>query len=467
MIKELAEVKLCDPSAERSVLGTMLAFPEQIPVVRGLLREEDFYYEEHRLLFKLLLKLWDERGMKWDEVVLRDYLTKEGLEDRLPYEWILEVYEEATPVPLLESACRIVREKSLQRHTFEVITKKALPELKRGDLDLPSLISELTGVLAKLSILESRTALEVANDLLSRVERGQREVFYSTGYPSLEAILDGISLPTYMLIGARPRVGKTTFALNLAFNLHRIGQATPPPVLFVSLEMTEEGLMKKLLSLLSGVPFSKLRNENLTEEERERVASAVFSNLERFENFYIYRKPALDLHELEGQIVKHHMEKGVEVVIIDYIQLLRYRGQLGLSYEALSSISQHLYAISQKYNLLLIGLLQLSREAEKRGDKRPSITDAKGSGQFEQDADVMILLHREGLYMKKPKEEDLRKLEVIVAKNRMGRSGVAVLDFDLATQRISDAGGVQLDVHPSEPEPEEDSHENDDEDFDF
>ena len=434
----LLDLQLYDTSAERAVLGTMLALPEQIPVARSILKAEDFYHEKHSQLFELLVELFEEKGVSWDDIQLRDKIKKKGLEEDLPFDWILDIYEEASPLSTFELACKIVKEKSVQRRTLDVIIKYALPSLKRGDLSLPDFISRLTNVLIETSVAESKNALNLINDLLGSMGERKEKKLFSTGYSFLEQIIDGIPQNGYVVIGARPGVGKTSFALNLALHLHKHGKVDPPSILFVSLEMSEEGLMKRVMSIISGVSHAKIKNETLSDEEKEKISSACLQQMDRLTNIHVLRKPALDVHELEGQIVRHKVEHGVEVVIVDYLQLLRYKGQMGFSYEVLSAISQYLYTIAQKHNVLIIGLVQLGRETERRGDKRPTIADLKGSGQFEQDADIIILLYREGLYKKNPTEEDLKKLEVIVAKNRHGRSGSAEIIFDLDTQRIEE-----------------------------
>jgi len=419
-----------DESAERSVLGTMLVDPDSIPTVLEYLSEEDFYLEEHRLLFSLIVKLWQEHGSKWDEVVLRDYIRKRGLEEKLPLQWIIGISEEAAPVSTLETACKIVKEKAGLRAILEM-SMELIREVKEVQ-DFNTLVelaqSKIFEISEKVAFTHYHHIKDVVREVVEMIDRFRKTerlvTGVSTGFTELDMMTTGFHPSDLVVLAARPGMGKTSFMLTVAYH---VAAREEKPVAIFSLEMSKEQLVMRLLSSIAEVHLQKLRSGFITDQEREKILSAALE-LSKVE-IYIDDSPSLTTTELRVKARKLKKEKDIGLVVVDYLQMLRSPTRKPSRQEEVAEISRSLKALAKELSIPVLALAQLSRQVEHRSDKRPQLADLRESGQIEQDADLIIFLHRPEYYKKNPSPEEKGIAEIIVAKQRQGPTGIIKVAF--------------------------------------
>ncbi len=419
-----------DESAERSVLGAMLADPENVPTVLEYLSEEDFYLEEHRLLFSVIVNLWYEHGSNWDDVVLQDHIRKKGLEERLPFDWIIGIYEEAAPLKTLETACKIVKEKAGLRSILDLSTQliRDIKEIQDFNTIIEIAQSKIFEISEKTTVTHYHHIKEVAKQVIEMIDTFRKTERLVTGIPTgfieLDMMTTGFHPSDLIVLAARPGIGKTSFMLTL---VHHIALSEGKPVAIFSLEMSKEQLVMRLLSSIAEVPLQKIRSGFITNDEREKLLSAAVE-LSKAE-IYIDDTPSLTTTELRVKARKLKKEKGIEFVAVDYLQMLRSPSRKPTRQEEVAEISRNLKALAKELSIPVLALAQLSRQVEQRSDKRPQLADLRESGQIEQDADLIIFLHRPEYYKKNPSPEEKGIAEIIVAKQRQGPTGIVKVAF--------------------------------------
>ncbi len=457
-----------DELAERAVLGAIIADPETMPTVLEHLREEDFYFESHRLLFSLLYKVWEDKGKDWDDIVLREYIEKRGLKEKLDMGFIYALVEEAATGSLLEEAIRNVKEKSGLRRLMDL----SLNVLRgiREEPDLENLLELLNTKLIEISekqiVSHYWHIRDVARDVIDIIEKHRKQekliTGRATGFLDLDTLTTGFHPSDLVIVAARPGMGKSSFMLSMA--VHMATQEKVPVVIY-SLEMSKEQLVMRALSMLSGVPLQNIRRGFVNEEDRNKLISAAL-DLSRCE-IYIDDTPGLSTTDVRIKTRKLKKEKGVEVAFIDYLQLLRPPTRRSSRQEEVAEISRNLKALAKELAIPVVALAQLSRQVEHRSDKRPQLADLRESGQIEQDADLILFIHRPEYYKRNPSPEEQGIAEIIVAKQRQGPTGIVKVAFlkDTASFKPLMAGVSSPSVESYEPEFEELSEDELDLDF--
>jgi len=392
-----------DELAERAVLGAMLKNPESIPAILKDLREEDFYFETHRQLFSLLCKVWKEKGKDWDDTVLRDYLEKSGLQDRISMDWVYALAKEAAEGLRLFEAIKRVKEKAGLRHE---IAQKSQVEYSH----VKDAIAE-----ALAFIDSARNSEGVASGLPS-------------GFIDLDRLTAGFQPSDLVVIAARPGMGKSSFMLSIVLHLALNEKV---PLAIFSLETSKKQLALRMLSMFSGVPLQNMRQGFLSNEDWEKIlrASSELSSMD----IYIDDSPSLSTTELRIKSRKLKQEEGVKIIFVDYLQLLGVPYRRSSRQEEVAEISKSLKALAKELEVPVVALAQLSRQVEQRSDKRPQLADLRESGQIEQDADLILFIHRPEVYKKNPPPEEEGLAEIIVAKQRQGPTGIVKLAFDKDT----------------------------------
>ncbi|WP_461831527.1 replicative DNA helicase [Aquifex sp.] len=420
----------CDESAERAILGSVIVDPDNLSTVLEKLREDDFCNEDHKILFSLILDLWHEHGNKWDVVILNDYIRKKNLETRLPPDWIDELMDEAVGPETLEHVCQIVKEKSARRSIIELGIE--LIHKAREVSDFYTLIEDAQ--MKIFNIAEGATPTqfyhvkEVAEkviELIDKFKNSERVVTgISSGFIELDIRTTGFHPGDLIILAARPGMGKTAFMLSVAYN---IASQEDKPVAIFSLEMSKEQLVMRLLSLISEIPLFKIRSGTISEDEMKKLEAAALE-LSKYD-IYLDDTPALTTTDLRIRARKLKKEKEVEFIAVDYLQLLRPPVRKQSRQEEVAEVSRNLKALAKELNIPVMALAQLSREVEKRSDKRPQLADLRESGQIEQDADLILFLHRPDYYKKKPSPEEQGIAELIIAKQRQGPTDIIKLAF--------------------------------------
>ncbi len=455
-----------DELAERAVLGAIIADPESMPTVLEHLREEDFYFENHRLLFSLLYKVWEDKGKDWDDIVLKEYIEKRGLKEKLNMAFIYSLVEEAATGSLLEEAIRNVKEKSGLRQLMDL----SLNVLKgiRQEPDLENLLEILNLKLIEISekqiVSHYWHIRDVARDVIEIIEQHRKQekliTGKATGFLDLDLLSTGFHPSDLIIVAARPGMGKSSFMLSMAINMATQEKA---PVVIYSLEMSKEQLVMRALSILSGVPLQNIRRGFINEEDRNKLISAAL-DLSRCE-IYIDDTPSLSTTDLRIKTRKLKKERGIEVAFVDYLQLLRPPTRRSSRQEEVAEISRNLKALAKELAIPVVALAQLSRQVEHRSDKRPQLADLRESGQIEQDADLIIFIHRPEYYKRNPSPEEQGVAEIIVAKQRQGPTGIVKVAFlkDTASFKPIAAGTTTTESY----EPELEDFSEDELDLDF
>lgn len=418
-----------DESAERSILGAMLADPELIPTVQNFLSAGDFYIEEHRLLCSIIFHMYEKYGTEWDEVVLQDYIRKQGHEEKLPFDWILSIYEEAAPVAVLETACGIVKEKSRLRR----LLKTALTAIKQiADRSESDRIAQyiLNTVIdmeePKDHFYTKREIVKLAQEIIREArERPTLYPGYSSGFPSIDDEIFGFRGGTFNIIAARPGRGKTTYLLTILKHFLESGLK----VLFFSLEMAEKDIIAKFLPKLEPeVSFTEITRGQLTEAKEDRLYERLLEFLQSDGELYLDTNPDHTIRSIKARSVFVKKKYGVDVILVDYVQLIKPYRNYSSPRDHISEVSSELKGLAKMLDVPVIAAAQLNRQAEKN---EPTIGDLKESGQLEQDADVILLLHRDT--NPPPERKDI--LKVKLAKNRhVGKLGTFYLRYNPDTQ---------------------------------
>ncbi len=420
----------CEESAERAVLGCMIEDPENVPTVIEHLKESDFCLEEHRKLFRILIELWSNKESSWDINVLKDVIKKKGLEKELTDEFLEGLVLEAAPPNALEEVCRIIKERSAQRTVIEL----GIELIHKGKeiKDFHQLIDEVQ--LKVFSIAEGVTTVEfyhvkdIAEEVIELIEKFKNSeklvTGIASGFTELDEKTTGFHPGDLIVLAARPGMGKTSFMLSVVYN---IAKEERKPVAIYSLEMSKEQLVMRLLSMIAEVKLSNIRSGYLSDEEMEKIIGAAME-LAKYDIF-IDDTPSITTTDLRIRSRKLHKEKNIKFIAVDYLQLLRPSVRKSSRQEEVAEVSRNLKALAKELKVPVMALAQLSREVEKRSDKRPQLADLRESGQIEQDADLILFLHRPEYYKKHPSPEERGIAEVIIAKQRQGPTGVVKLAY--------------------------------------
>ncbi|MDD4888642.1 MAG: replicative DNA helicase [Phycisphaerae bacterium] len=431
--------------AERCVLGSMMLDASCIGQVIQLLKREHFVRDSHQALFEGLVSLYDaNQGRGIDLVTIRDYLDRKKLFEAIGGEATLVDIVNAVPAPdHAEYYARIVRGKYLLRSLISTSTEilreafdetedptETLDRCEQKIYQLAEAHSEGTGA------IELRKLLEDVFDSLSNSD-GSVVTGVATGFRELDTMSSGFQPGEMIIIAARPSMGKTALALNIAENMAADNKA---PVAFFSLEMSAESLAQRLLASRAEVAGQKLRRRMLSQEEAARLAISVQSLSDA--PLFIDDQPGLTVMQLRARARRLKTQRDVKAIFIDYLQLMDAPGGRDISrQQQISDISRGLKALARELKVPVIALSQLNRQAEGREGHRPRMSDLRESGSLEQDADVVLLLHREEYYHigEGDVPEEIRGVaEVIVAKQRNGPTGTIKLQFNNQITRFRD-----------------------------
>ena len=410
--------------AEQAVLGSMLIDPRCIPDVIGKVNAEDFYVQANREIFETMYSMFSF-GQTVDAVTVLDQMKVRGVWKDNSRQYLVELMQlTPTAANVLEYAA-IVRDRALLRALGQA-----------GD-EISSMVYSGSGEADAMLETAERKIFELSRDrnngglipVASIVQRVFEEISeaaasesaipgLATGLPDLDRMILGLNPGDFALIAARPGVGKTSIALNIT---RSIGKSSGKTVAFFSLEMSREQLVMRLLSAEALVDGKKLQTGRLSDEEWRRIGSA--TNVLAATDIRINDNPTLTVAQMNAQCRRL---KNLGLVVIDYLQLMQSAGS-GNSWanesrtQAVSDISRMMKIMAKELGVPVLCLSQLSRANTQRQDKRPQLSDLRESGAIEQDADVVVALHREGYY--NPEYENPNEVELIVLKNRRGETG--------------------------------------------
>jgi replicative DNA helicase len=416
--------------AERSVLGAILIENHAINRAQEILKHEDFYREPHRRIFRVMSDL-SERSTAIDPVTLKEELTRSGELDAVGGPAYIASLVDGVPRSAnVEYYARIVKEKAILRNLIEAgsrIVDTAYEASQEVDEILDTserLIFRIAQDQLRAGFVPMKTlADENWRPIELMHERRELVTGLPTGFASLNEYTSGLQPSDLIVVAARPGMGKTSFALNVA---QHAGMREGKKVGVFSLEMSKEQLFLRLLTGLARVDAHRLRTGRLTKEEWARITVA-FGELASAQIFIDDTAGATAL-EMRAKSRRLKMEQGLDLIVIDYLQLMRSRGKHENRNQEISDISRSLKELAKELNVPVIAISQLSRAPEQRGgDRRPQLSDLRESGAIEQDADVVMFIYREEVY--KPTEENRGRAQIILAKQRNGPIGTLDMAF--------------------------------------
>ena len=415
--------------AEQSVVGAMLMDRDAIMTASEIIGGEDFYQSAYGVIFDTMVEMFNE-GKPVDLVMLQDRLREKAVPEEVAgLEFVRELVTSALTSANVKYYAQIVADKSLLRRLIR-LNEEIANTCYAGNEPLEGILEKTEKSVFEL--LERRSAGEfvpirqVVLNALERIEKASKSKGTVTGIPTgfidLDYKLSGLQPSDLVLIAARPSMGKTAFVLNIA---QYIAFKKEKGVAVFSLEMSKEQLVNRLFSLESQVDAQAIRTGNMKDSDWEKLIEG--AGIIGSSRLIIDDTPGISISELRSKCRKYKLEHGLDIVIIDYLQLMT--GSVGRSSESrqqeISEISRSLKGLARELNVPEIALSQLSRAVESRPDKRPMLSDLRESGAIEQDADVVMFIYRDEYYNKD--SEFKKQAEIIIAKQRNGPVGTVNL----------------------------------------
>jgi replicative DNA helicase len=416
--------------AERSVLGSILIENQAINRAQEILRETDFYRDTHRKIYRVMEHL-SERATVIDEITLKDELARQGELDAVGGPAYIAGLADAVPSPdHVEYYAKIVKEKAVLRSLI-ASASGILNDCYKAEDEVPELLDRAESSIFRIAqdsltggFLSIRAIADASLKVIEELsERRSLITGLATGYEKLDELTAGLQKSDLVVVAARPAMGKTTFCLNVAQNAALKDKAR---VGVFSLEMSREQLFLRMLCSLGRIDAHLLRTGRLGKEDWKKLTEA-FAKLSQAPIF-IDDTAGIGVLEMRAKARRLQNEQGLDLVIIDYLQLVRGRGRAENRTQEISEISRSLKELAKELRIPVIAISQLSRAPETRGgDRRPQLSDLRESGAIEQDADVVLFIYREEVY--KPTEENHGKADLIIAKQRNGPVGLVPLAF--------------------------------------
>jgi replicative DNA helicase len=428
-----------DETMEASVLGAILIDVDAIIKIADVIGVEDFYDKRHERIYEAIMQLYEKRS-SIDVLTLSNQLKANGYLDMVGGPAYLTELTNFVPTAahVVEYAT-IVAEKGVRRRLLTVNAE--INELVgQENIGLKQLIEEAEAGLfrvsqrhVKQSIVSIEAILAESFERLDDLHKDKKKIRgIPTGFKDMDNMLAGLQRSDLFILAARPSMGKTAFALNLA---HNVAVQAKEPVLLFSLEMSKEQLVDRLLSMESGVDAWALRTGNLTDTDFEKIGQAMGTLSEA--PIYIDDTPGITVSDMRTKARREAHQHQLGLIIVDYLQLMSGGGRYGDSgnrVQEISEISRGLKGVARELNVPLIALSQLSRSVESRSPQIPQLSDLRESGSIEQDADIVAFIYREEYY--NPETDRKKITDILVKKHRNGPTGGIELYFDNEKQRF-------------------------------
>ena len=423
--------------AEQSVIGSMLMDKDAVIVALDMISSEDFYSRQYAILYETMLELFNE-GKEMDLVVIQDRLREKNVAPELSsLDFIKEIITTVPTSANIKYYATIVKEKSTLRKLIK-LNEDIANSCYVGSDSLEDILARTEKDIFEL--LQSRTAKDIrpiediAKNVLYRIEAASRTREVVTGIPTgfidLDYKTSGLQPSDLVLIAARPSMGKTAFVLNM---VQHIAMKKELPCMIFSLEMSSEQLVQRMIAMETGIDSQKLRTGNLNDNDWDPLIRGIVDVSDS--KIIIDDTPGISVGELRSKCRKVKLEKGLSIVIIDYLQLMTGSSKRSENrQQEISEISRSLKALAREIKAPVVALSQLSRACETRLDHRPMLSDLRESGAIEQDADIVMFLYRDDYYHKDT--EHPNEAEVIIAKQRNGPIGTVNLMWKPETTRF-------------------------------
>ena len=420
-------LKGLDP--EQAVLGAVFLDPESIITVTSILLPEDFQYPKNRTIFESMLELYDAE-QPIDIITLGEHLNRRKQLEMVGIGYLSDMAKAAPTSANVDYYARIVLQKSLHQKTRDEMYRLS----SNGDLTAEEMAQQAQEVAeAVTDRLRQKGGFkpfrEYGMQAFEDIEKQQANYSnggitgISSGFPDLDKMTSGFQRGDLIIIGARPSVGKTAFALNIG---QSAGKSSGESIAIFSLEMGGKQLANRMIAAEGNVDASRMRTGFMAVDDWEKVTMAIGTLAEA--NIYINDAATLTVNEIRASCRQLKKETGsLGLIVIDYLQLISSTGRSENRQQEISKISRTLKQIARELDVPVIALSQLSRGVEQRQDKRPMMSDLRESGSIEQDADIVAFLYRDDYYDKESEKKNI--IEIIIAKQRNGPVGTVELAF--------------------------------------
>ena len=429
--------------AEQSLLGALIQEPEKLVEVKAAVDVEDFYDEKNKDIYNAILRL-DEAGIIPDTTTIFEEINNSGAFKSMDASlYIVELYDITPSTRNIMHYANLVKRYSIYREIRSALLSST-EEMNQGNADIDSLTATLFDQVeramerAKTSQFKNMKDVtnEVFQEIVARMSGEGQNIAIPTGFSTLDQLV-GLGKGDLIILAARPSMGKTAFALNIALNVagknHR-DESEKKTVALFSLEMGADQLVSRMICSEGMLDSEKIKKGTLDNDDMMKLETAVhFLNQK---NIFIEDSAFIKVNEVKAKCKLLKNEHGLDLIVIDYLQLLQGSKRTDNRQQEVSEISRSLKQMARELECPVIALSQLSRSVESRHDKRPMMSDLRESGSIEQDADIVSFLYRSDYYRSEDADEnevqepsDVSTVEVIVAKNRNGQTGTAELAF--------------------------------------
>jgi replicative DNA helicase len=450
---------------ERGILSAILLDGKVYEDVAAILRPNDFYLPFHQAVFETMEELY-KKDLPIDEIFLRDELIKKNKFDE---EAFLEILGTAS-VEAVEAYANQLKDLSTKReliHLSNEIKKIVLEEDKKAVEEVEEIQSKLFSIATSNMTGDFKNALKITSDTLEFIKKQAEKknkivTGLDTGFVELNRMTSGFGEGDLIIIAARPSMGKTAFALNLALNVLKQDKG----VAIFSLEMPAEQLMLRMLSAVGNIPLQEIRRGNLSSEEWSRLSEVIDDLSNR--PLFVDDEGNINIHTIRAKLRKLKVQNpNLSLAIVDYLQLIN--SDQKERHLAIAEISRSLKLLARELNIPIIALSQLNRALESRPNKRPMLSDLRESGAIEQDADIIMFIYRDDVYkameakqkqkeaMEKGKavevnfqEKDIEEAEIIIGKQRNGPTGTVEMLFHKKYTLFTDKTGGVTEVEPTD-----------------
>ena len=419
--------------AEQAALGCIINYKSQLALAEDVLKDDDFYWDKHKRIFSTI-KALSRKDMNIDLITLLNELKVSDSIDKCGgVSYITELATNTVFSSNVESYVKIIKDKSDRRNLIRA--GRELISKSYEESEVESIISTVEDKIYKvINSKESEDILDMGQSVekvLTRIENnhcnGGKILGNTTGFKEIDNTISGLQKGDFIIVAARPSMGKTAFALNIGQHASKGAS-----VGIFSLEMTTEQLMERLISSRSLVEFGKIKTGKLDEAEFRKITDA--ANVLAKRKIFIDDK-STNLSDIKAKCRNLKIKEGLDVVIIDYLQLIEISDKTNSREQEIAKISRELKKLAKKLEITIVALSQLSRAPEQRTDHKPILSDLRESGSIEQDADVIFMLYRDEYYNKESEEKNIA--EVIINKNRNGETKTIKLGWIGQYQRFA------------------------------
>lgn len=409
--------------AEKAVLSALILDNQNLGQVADILKPQDFYSKSHQCLYQAFLEL-SQTNKKLDLLLLQDHLdAKKQLDEVGGLEYLIELAQDIPALGLIAQHARIVKDKAMLRELIGaaagIISTCYDQQVDQIDTVLDSAeqkIFQLSHNLAAPTFVSLESVLKKTFQQLASVKTSHEGVTgVSTGFIEFDKMTSGMQRGDLLILAARPSMGKTALALNMALEAWHAGH----PLGIFSLEMSSEQLVLRMLSSESGIPHQKIRNALVSADEWMGLTNTAARLAEA--KIFIDDSPSINIMELRAKARKLKAQENIQLLVIDYLQLINSHQRHENRTQEISTISRSLKALAKELDIPILALSQLSRSLETRMDKRPMLSDLRESGAIEQDGDVIFFIYRDVVYNPETDHPDVA--EVIIGKQRNGPVG--------------------------------------------